>query len=285
MITRQAANNDVSLAESGAYDASEKARTRCAYGDKDDLTNIQVQNGLVTFEYQCSPPPTLLVVDDDRATREGLARMLADAGYRMLTADSFERAVDVLKAKSPDLVILDVRLGDFNGLQLIATAPHPLRAIVVTGFADTVLERDARNLGAEFLVKPITRAQLLAMIERQLPSPAPTPERRWRRKHLPMALPTKINRLPGRLLDVSYGGMRLEIDDSPDDLPQNLAVVLPALAVAAPDSDFDSNSERLIQVEVVWSVRQHERAWQCGAIVAEANDRVTSAWRDLVDAV
>jgi CheY-like chemotaxis protein len=211
--------------------------------------------------------------------------MLADAGYRMLTADSFERAVDVLKTASPDLLVLDVRLGDFNGLQLIATAPRPIRAIVVTGFADPVLERDARHLGAEFLVKPITRAQLLAMIERQLPTPAPTPERRWLRKHLPMALPTMINRLPGRLLDVSYGGMRLEIDDSPDDLPQNLAVALPALAVAAPDSDFDSDSERLIQVEVIWSVRQHERAWQCGAIVAEANDRVTSAWRDLVDAV
>jgi hypothetical protein len=32
-------------------------------------------------------------------------------------------------------------------------------------------------------------------------------------------------------------------------------------------------------------VRPRERAWQCGAIVAEANDLVTSAWRDLVDAV
>jgi DNA-binding response OmpR family regulator len=222
--------------------------------------------------HDSSPPPTLLVVDDDPATREGLARLLADAGYRMLTADSFERAVDVLKSKSPDLLILDVRLGDFNGLQLIATAPNPVRAIVVTGFADPVLERDARALGAEFLVKPITRARLLAMIEQQLPTPAPTPERRWQRKHLPTALPTRINRLPGRLLDVSYGGMRVEIDDLEDDLPQSVAVALP-------------DSERLIQVEVVWRVRPHERAWQFGAVVAEANDLVTSAWRDLVDAV
>lgn len=198
--------------------------------------------------------------------------MLADAGYRILTADSFERAVEVLRTASPDLLILDVRLGEFNGLQLIVTAPHPIRAIVVTGFVDPVLERDARQLGAEYLVKPITRELLLSMIERQLPSPAPSPERRWQRKHLPTALPTKINRLPGRLLDVSYGGMRLEIDDSPDDLPANLAVALP-------------DSERLIQVEVIWSVRQHERAWQCGAVVAEANDLVTTAWRDLVDSV
>jgi len=226
----------------------------------------------VTFQRASAPPPTLLVVDDDPATREGLARMLADAGYRMLTADSFERAVDVLKSASPDLLILDVRLGDFNGLQLVATAPRPVRAIVVTGFDDPVLERDARALGAEFLVKPITRARLLAMIEHQLPTPAPTPERRWQRKHLPQALPTTINRLPGRLLDVSYGGMRLEVDDLEDELPSNVAVALP-------------DSERLIQVEVVWSVRPHERAWQFGAVVAEANDLIASEWRDLVDAV
>ena len=104
--------------------------------------------------------------------------MLADDGYRVLTADSFERALEVLKTKSPDLLILDVRLGDFNGLQLIVTAPHPIPAIVVTGFADTVLERDARQLGAEYVVKPITRELLLSMIERQLPSPAASRERR-----------------------------------------------------------------------------------------------------------
>jgi two-component system, OmpR family, response regulator len=245
---------------------------RPVHGGERPPDEFPVQNGAVTIEQHASPPPTLLIVDDDRATREGLARMLADAGYRILTADSFERAVDVLKSASPDLLILDVRLGDFNGLQLIATAPRPVRAIVVTGFADTVLERDARHLGAEFLVKPITRAQLLAMIERQLPAPAPTPERRWQRKHLPTALPTQINRWPGRLLDVSYGGMRLEIDDASDTLPPSLAVALP-------------ESERRIQVEVIWSVRQHEHAWQCGAIVAEANDLVTTAWRDLVDSV
>jgi DNA-binding response OmpR family regulator len=214
----------------------------------------------------------LLVVDDDRATREGLARLLTDAGYRILTADSFERAVETLKSAAPDLIIVDVRLGDFNGLQLIATAPAPVRAIVVTGYADPVLERDARQLGAEYLVKPITRESLLATIERQLPFAITAPERRWRRKHLTRALPTKINLLPGRLLDVSYGGMRFEIEDASEDLP-------PSLAVTLPDSD------RSIQVAVVWSVRQPERAWQCGAEISDANDMATTAWRDLVDSV
>src|SRR5947208_16672328 len=104
---------------------------------------------MLTAEQRTTTPPTLLIVDDDSATREGLARMLSDDGYRVLTADSFERALDVLKTKSPDLLILDVRLGDFNGLQLIVTAPRQNSTIVDIGFADSVLDRDARTIGAE----------------------------------------------------------------------------------------------------------------------------------------
>jgi DNA-binding response OmpR family regulator len=223
-------------------------------------------------EQRTPTPATILIVDDDRATREGLARLLADDGYRVLTADSFERAVEVLKTRPPDLLLLDVRLGDFNGLQLIVTAPRPVPAIVITGFADSVLERDARQLGAEYLVKPITHERLLEMIERQLPGPS-SRERRWERKRLATALPTRVNRrLPGQLLDISYGGMRLEVDEAPEELPPSLAVTLPG-------------SDQSIQVEVVWSVRQGEGGWQFGAAVAEANDLVTREWRELVDSV
>jgi DNA-binding response OmpR family regulator len=218
-------------------------------------------------------PSTLLIVDDDAATREGLAQMLAGAGYRVITADTFARAQQSLKTNKPDLLIADVRLGDFNGLQLIATSPFPIRAIVVTGFADAALERDARQLGAEYLIKPITRAALLDLIERQLRQPLrATAERRWRRKRLAAALSTTVNRSPARLLDVSYGGMRLQVDNFPEELPQEFAVTLP-------------DSDRLVHVEVVWKIRQQDHAWLCGAELAEANTLMTSAWRDLVDAV
>jgi DNA-binding response OmpR family regulator len=214
----------------------------------------------------------LLIVDDDRATREGLARLLADDGYRVLTADSFERAVALLKTKSPDLLLLDVRLGDFNGLQLLVTGPRAVPAIVMTGYADAVLERDARQLGAEFLVKPITREQVLAMIERQLPSPRASRERRWRRKRLATALPTRVNRLRAQLLDLSYGGVRLEVDEFTDDLPPMLAIEMPG-------------SEQCVHAEVVWSVRQPDHAWQCGAALVEADDLATQEWRELVDSI
>jgi CheY-like chemotaxis protein len=199
--------------------------------------------------------------------------MLALEGYRILTADTFEGAVRTMNSAHPDLLIVDVRLGNFNGLQLIATSPVPVRAIVVTGFADSVLARDARQLGADYLVKPVTREVMLAAVERQLRADKPAAhERRWQRKPLAPALPTSVNRWPGRLLDVSYGGMRLGIDHSAEDLPSTLDVTVP-------------HSNRLIQVAVIWKMKQEDQAWLCGAEVSPGNEVAANAWRDLVDAV
>lgn len=233
-----------------------------------------VQNAFVAGgDIMLATPSTLLIVDDDQATREGLAHILADAGYRILTAGTFERALHTLKTVEIDLLIADVRLGDFNGLQLIATSPTPIRAIVVTGYADKALERDARQLGADYLVKPVAVDRLLEVIERRLhSSSASAPVRRWQRKSLASALQTSVDRWPGRLLDVSYGGVRLEIDESADDVPASLALALP-------------HSEWRIQVDVVWKVRQPNHAWLCGAQLAQGNDLAATAWRDLVDAV
>jgi ActR/RegA family two-component response regulator len=216
---------------------------------------------------------TILVVEDDPATLQGLVDILADAGFRVLSAHTFERAQRALKTATPDLLLVDVRLGDFNGMQLIATSPSPVRAIVVSGYVDSALEQDAHQLGAEYLVKPITRELLLATVDRQLRARVPgAATRRWQRKQLASALPTFVNRSPSRLLDVSHGGMRLEIRDCTEDLPVRLIVAVPL-------------SDRLVHVDVVWKVRQASDVWVCGAALNSENSAGTTAWRDLVDAV
>jgi DNA-binding response OmpR family regulator len=134
-----------------------------------------VQNSAKNVDRPKSATASVLIVDDDQAVREGLAAILEGAGYSVLVADTFERGRDVLRTTEPDLLIVDVRLGDFNGLQLLATSVSPLRAIVLTGYADSALERDARQMGAEYLVKPVTRAQLLDLVASRLHAAAPPP--------------------------------------------------------------------------------------------------------------
>src|SRR4051794_35499005 len=110
----------------------------------------------------------VLIVDDDEVYLDGMKELLEDAGYEVFLATSFEDGRHTLHAHSPNLLIIDVRLGAFNGLQLISTGQVRIPAIVVTGFDDTVLRADAGGFGASYLVKPIKPAVLLALIQQKL---------------------------------------------------------------------------------------------------------------------
>ena len=112
--------------------------------------------------------PTLLIVDDDPDTCDMLALTAADAGYRVRTATSFLEAKSALQDEPPDLMVVDVRLGGFNGLQLIIGAEVRVPAIVISGFHDATLEEEARSLGADFLEKPIDPVTLLAVLATKL---------------------------------------------------------------------------------------------------------------------
>ena len=96
--------------------------------------------------------------------------MLASRGYRALTAESVDTATSILKDAVPDVLLVDIRLGAFNGLQLVAMAEHPIPTIVMTGHDDVSLRAAAARLGAEFLVKPIPSEVLLAAVRRQVDS-------------------------------------------------------------------------------------------------------------------
>ena len=115
-------------------------------------------------------PRTILIADDDPATRSWLSQLLEEAGYRVIAASTVEDARKVMMAdgEGPDLLISDVRMGAFNGLQLVAMNPRQIPAIVMTGHDDPVIEADARQLGAEFVLKPLDSDALLRIVERKL---------------------------------------------------------------------------------------------------------------------
>ena len=83
----------------------------------------------------------ILIVDDNIATRSDLAKLLGDAGFEALTASTVPEAMRVLATAQPNLLITEIRLDTYNGLHLIAMAPKPIPAIVITGFP----ERNASN--------------------------------------------------------------------------------------------------------------------------------------------
>lgn len=106
----------------------------------------------------------ILLVEDDEGTRGFLSTLLERAGYDVVATDNVQQGKSLLEEGHPDLLITDIRLGAFNGLQLIAMSSRPIPAIVTTGFPDLVLEAEARQSGAKFLLKPIDPNVLLTLL-------------------------------------------------------------------------------------------------------------------------
>lgn len=110
----------------------------------------------------------VLLVDDDPAVLRMITSWLTFAGHQVIPCTTFESAKRALATETPDLLVTDVRLGAFNGLQLVVLAKvdHPqMRAIVLTGYDDPVLREEAAATGAAFLVKPIEAQQLLESVD------------------------------------------------------------------------------------------------------------------------
>jgi DNA-binding response OmpR family regulator len=100
----------------------------------------------------------IVVVDDDQAVLDTLANVLKTWGYEAITFNRFEDARVFLGQHAADILIVDVRLGKYNGLQLIhlARQHHPhMMLVAVSGFDDPVLRRAAAEAGAAYFVKPI----------------------------------------------------------------------------------------------------------------------------------
>lgn len=116
-------------------------------------------------------PKKLLIVDDDRQVLRYLCEVLDDAGYDTTACERYIDAKGVLNTTTPDLLLTDVRLGAYNGLQLAIFAKdrHPeMPVIVLTGYEDPTLRAAAANSGALYLVKPVLRETLLIAVAKAL---------------------------------------------------------------------------------------------------------------------
>ena len=111
----------------------------------------------------------VLLVDDEPAVVETLRAILIEAGYETASATSFEDGRRLLlSSPAPDVIVADVRLGSFNGLQLVLMRPATTAAIVISGHWDRMLEAEARQNGAAYLPKPVAAATLIETVARVL---------------------------------------------------------------------------------------------------------------------
>ncbi len=112
----------------------------------------------------------ILVVDDEDALRTVLSAELNSEGYEVGAAADGMEAVSELQKMKYDLVLLDIKMPNMNGFEVLKVIKekHPgTRVIMLTGFADLKNAIESKKLGAEdFVSKPYDLVDLLTTIDR-----------------------------------------------------------------------------------------------------------------------
>jgi hypothetical protein len=217
---------------------------------------------------------SVLIVDTNRQRAFEMLRPFVEAGHLVRIAWDFFDAKEALATYQPDLLVTAVRLGSHNGLHLVVLGRAERRemvAIVVDAQWDPVLESETRNVGGIYLAGIVDANDIAARAASSWNAPWSTP-RRWPRMSVPRGMPATVARNAAQLIDVSYGGLRLELsEDAAVQLPDVLEVALPDLGIS-------------VNAHPLWIEASGGR-WCCGVEIRETDAQALATWRGVVDSL
>ncbi|MEM8795297.1 MAG: ActR/PrrA/RegA family redox response regulator transcription factor [Pseudomonadota bacterium] len=123
---------------------------------------------------------SLLIVDDDKPFVQRLGRAMESRGFDVATAESVKDGVEILNEKAPAFAVVDMRLGDGNGLELVEKIRErraDCKAVVLTGYGNIATAVSAVKLGAiDYLSKPADADEILLALTRNPEDKAAPPE-------------------------------------------------------------------------------------------------------------
>lgn len=123
---------------------------------------------------------SLIIVDDDKAFLNRLGRAMESRGFQVRTALSVQEGMALIRAEPPDYAVVDMRLEDGNGLDVIEVLKDykpDARAIVLTGYGNIATAVTAVKLGAlDYLAKPADADDVYAALMADPEAKANPPE-------------------------------------------------------------------------------------------------------------
>ena len=116
--------------------------------------------------------PKLLIVDDEQDIREFAKRFFTKRNIDVLTALGGKEALKILETETPDLVLLDVRMGEMTGVEVLRELRQKgnnVKVIMVTGVEDEDVINEVRSLGVQdYVHKPLALDELEEIVLKEL---------------------------------------------------------------------------------------------------------------------
>lgn len=224
--------------------------------------------------------PRVLLVDDSVEHRDLYALML-EGTATVITASRGEDALAIARAEALDAVILDVLMPGMDGwtvAERLKASPltSSIPVIMLTSLDGLDVPERAQRVGASAVImKPCPVERLAIAITEAVEarqkglfrSTNGSRVRRWTRKPVGISVTARVNTLPAHVVNISYGGLCVEIESAARAMPSPVEVSFPA-------------SHLSISAGVVWMFRG-DCTCLCGAEVVSVSDE----WLGLVDTV
>lgn len=142
-----------------------------------------LRNGIVTSaetSVEMEPKRRLLLLDDDRPFLTRLGRAMESRGFEVETSETLADAYQKIRTNPPDFAVVDMRLGDGNGLDAVAAirkVKPDCKAVILTGYGNIATAVTAVKMGAvDYLSKPADADDVFAALMRKPDEKAEPPE-------------------------------------------------------------------------------------------------------------
>jgi DNA-binding response OmpR family regulator len=215
----------------------------------------------------------IIVVSADAGVLRRTEVLLSEHGHLVGLASSFVEGQQLLDSVTPDLLVVDLHLDDFNGMQLAIQCHlhRPDVAVIITSTTiDSVAEAEAARYGAAFIAAPLENPDFLPCVQAALAGrrPEQKPMRRWFRSSVVGVTTVYATSGRAQIVDMSYGGVQLAFS-GPRVIPPTFEITLP-------------RGGGTVQARCVWTRSTADAQFYCGAELAEDS---ADSWREYVDAL
>jgi DNA-binding response OmpR family regulator len=112
--------------------------------------------------------PLVLLVEDDRAVRDPLEKFLHLHGFDVVTADTADGALNAIARRAPDAAIVDLRLPQGSGRDVVISIPPPTPIVIFSAVPDESMRLEQMRPNTRLILKPFSLVMLVETLHRMI---------------------------------------------------------------------------------------------------------------------